>query len=300
MTWSTAQFDFYFPEELLQSVITHWMLSGLLIGVCVIALLYIPTHRWLMITFSSYRELAQDQKTVVITHTVEAVILSLLFIPFTYLILSIHFEVQPPEDFRKKTATIATIMCVIVIMFMIELALRFSKPRPLVVIHHLLAYANAVFPAIALTTANMRAASLLVYFITFEALTFVGLVMYRLCPTHKATRPIIKAGMLVFGLSRPVQLAWIIAGMVAVWDVVIVWQAVVQIVLATLFTTLQIYSLLIHYKMYQKCERLEEVKDDTDETYDIDDDDKEVSEGPWDNVDIEVALSALELSEVTA
>jgi hypothetical protein len=52
--------------------------------------------------------------------------------------------------------------------------------------------------------------------------------------------------MLVFGLSRPVQLLWIIGSLVATWDDIVVWQAVVQIILTVVFTILQVYSLQIH------------------------------------------------------
>jgi hypothetical protein len=94
----------------------------------------------------------------------------------------------------------------------------------------------------------------LVYFITYEAVTFVGLIMYRLCPANRATRPIIVAGMLIFGLSRPVQIVWILTSLAVSWEHLVVWHAECQIILAFVFTALQLYSLNIHYSLYKKCE----------------------------------------------
>ena len=82
--------------------------------------------------------------------------------------------------------------------------------------------------------------------------------MYRLAPTHKATRPIIMSGMLLFGFTRPIQFLWIIGSLIATWDDIIVAHAAVQIVLATLFTSLQLYSLSIHWSIYVKCGKLSE------------------------------------------
>jgi len=172
---------------------------------------------------------------------------------FSYIIFSLNFEKQSLNAFLHKATTVGTLMFVIIIMYMVELAARFQSPRPLVVVHHLCALADALLAAVAPTTANMRAASLLVYFICFEALTFLGLVMYRLWPQHKATRPIILAGMLLFGLSRPVQVIWIFASLIVVWDDIEKWQAILQMVLTMLFTALQLYSLTIHYGMYKRC-----------------------------------------------
>jgi hypothetical protein len=122
------------------------------------------------------------------------------------------------------------------------------------VAHHLCAYLGSIFPAFALSTANLKASSLLVYFITYEAVTFVGLIMYRLCPANRATRPIIVAGMLIFGLSRPVQIVWILTSLAVSWEHLVVWHAACQIILAVVFTALQLYSLNIHYSLYKKCE----------------------------------------------
>ena len=144
-------------------------------------------------------------------------------------------------------------MSVIIIMYIMEIASRFANPRPLVVAHHLCTFLDGILTAFFVTTANVKAATLLVYLITFESLTFASLVVYRLCPTHRWTKPRILAGMVVFGSTRPIQFIWIIAGLVASWAHLVPWQAVLQITLTVVFTSLQLYALTIHYTLYKKC-----------------------------------------------
>jgi hypothetical protein len=79
--------------------------------------------------------------------------------------------------------------------------------------------------------------------------------MYRLCPTHRLTKPTILAGVIVFGSTRSIQFIWIMAGLVTSWEHLVHWQAVFQIILTVVFTSLQLYTLTIHYMMYKKCER---------------------------------------------
>ena len=71
--------------------------------------------------------------------------------------------------------------------------------------------------------------------------------MYRLCLSHRWTKPTILVGMVIFGSTRPIQFLWIMAGLVASWEHLMLWQAVFQITLAVVFTFLQLYSLTIHY-----------------------------------------------------
>jgi hypothetical protein len=63
---------------------------------------------------------------------------------------------------------------------------------------------------------------------------------------------VIWSGMVVFGLSRPVQFIWIVASLVSTWEHVVLWQAVVQLGFTMVFTSLQLYSLTIHYSLYLK------------------------------------------------
>ena len=59
--------------------------------------------------------------------------------------------------------------------------------------------------------------------------------------------------MVVFGLSRPVQLVWVVAALVTSWDNLVLGDVIFQLTVTGLFAVLQVYSIKIHYKMYQKC-----------------------------------------------
>lgn len=253
MAWSVENIDGHLPGYMWESFATYHVAAGILVGTLFLALSYPVFHQVYLRKSARYRDqLTRDQQIVVIHHSVQALTLSLLFVPFTYVVLSVNFEEQNVETLGKKFTALATFMSVIIVMYLIEIASRFVNLRALVVAHHLCAYMNGIVTAYFLDTANVKSASLLVYFITYEAATFMGLVMYRLVPDHKWTRPMIVTGMVTFGLSRPIQLIWIIAGLIEIWSDAILWQAIFQIVLATMFTSLQIYSLTIHYSLYKK------------------------------------------------
>mmetsp|Transcript_120 Transcript_120/g.144 ORF Transcript_120/g.144 Transcript_120/m.144 type:complete len:296 (+) Transcript_120:142-1029(+) len=254
MVWTVDQFDAHLTQMAWESFVNHYVAAGMMLGVLAIALSYTVVHRVLNAKSKIYRDdLTNDQQLVVVHHSIEAIFLSLFFVPLTYVILSLNFEKQSLEELANKVAALGVMMFVIIIMYMMELASRFQNQRSLVVAHHLCAYLDAIFPAFALSTANIKASSLLVYFITYEAITFVGLVMYRLCPENRATRPIIAAGMIVFGLSRPLQIVWILSSLAVSWEHLVVWHAVLQIIFSVVFTALQLFTLSIHYSLYKKC-----------------------------------------------
>ena len=255
--WSIHNIDTFLEEEDWQSFVNHHTAAGMMLGVFFITCSYPIIHKIYLAKSARYREeLSSEQQLVVVQHTIQATFLSLIFGPLTYLILSLFFEEQDSqEQLSNKVAAIATFMFVVIMMYMVEIASRFSNLRPLVLAHHLCAYLDSIYPAFFLTTANVKASSLLVYFICYEALTFVGLVLYRLAPTSRWTRPTILAGMIVFGMSRPVQFAWIFGTLIASWDDISSGHAIFQMVLTTLFTVLQIYSLTIHWSLYKKSAR---------------------------------------------
>ena len=256
MTWSMASISDHLPAEVWESFINQYVAASTLLGTLFLALGYPLIDNILLSKPQVYHEnLDLGHQVVVLQHSIEAVYLSLIFIPYTYVTLSVNFEEQQYDSFKNKTTVICTFMSVVIIMYLMEIASRFASPRPLVVAHHLCAYLDGIIVLFFVTDANVKAASLLVYFITFEALTFVSLVMYRLCPTHRWTKPTILAGMVVFGSTRPIQFIWIIGSLLASWEHLVLWQAVFQITLTVIFTFLQLYTLTIHYMMYKKCER---------------------------------------------
>uniref|UniRef100_A0A7S2YG83 TLC domain-containing protein n=1 Tax=Entomoneis paludosa TaxID=265537 RepID=A0A7S2YG83_9STRA len=256
--WSIHNVDLYLDQEVWESFVNHYVAAGMMLGVLVICLSYPIAHNIYMAKCQVYREtLTKDQQLVVVQHTIEAFFLTTIFAPLSYLMFSLFFEEHTDRDtLANKVVAIGTLMFVVVIMYMVEIASRFRSLRPLVMAHHLCAYLDSIYPAFFLTTANLKAASLLVYFITFEAITFMGLILYRLAPTHRATKPTILTGMIVFGISRPIQFIWIFGSLIATWEHLDVGHAIFQMVLTTFFTILQLYSLTIHWSLYQKCKRM--------------------------------------------
>ena len=270
-TWGLENISIHLSTEIWQSLVTYNAPGWLLLCILSISLSYPAVHKGLMQCSQIYaKELDAGQRTIVLQHAIEAMTLSLLFIPYTYTVVSIFFEDQPIEVLAQKFVALGTFMAIVMTMYMFELASRYSNLRPLVFAHHICAYLDGILTAFFLGTANIKAAFLLVYFITYEAIMFVGLVLYRLAPTHRCTCPTILVGMLVFGLSRPVQLVWVVGSLAATgFDNLATWQVALQISLTVCFTALQLYSLTIHYSIYQKAYRKRKqlkvgaVKDDT-------------------------------------
>lgn len=256
MTWSFDNISNHLPRDTWESFVDNNVAAGMMVGVFAICMSYTAVHRFLHFYTNPYRNFDKDEQLVVVHHTIEAIFLSLLFLPLSYTVASVHFEEQPIDQLHRKVSAMGIMMFTIIIMYMVELASRYQALRTLVVAHHLCAYADSIFPAFSLTSANLKASSLLVYFITYEAVIFVGLVLYRLYPAHKATSRVILAGMLILGLTRPIQLVWIVGSLAATWDDLIKWQAVIQIILTLIFISLQCLSLKIHYRLWKRSRAL--------------------------------------------
>ena len=282
--------DKHLSQQTWESFVNHYVAAGMLLGATLVCVLY-PIIHSIYLRFSSiYRKtLTPQQQTTVVQHTIEAIVLWLLFFPLSWIVFSLFFEEQPIDEFQKKFNAMAVMGFVLIIMYLMvsanilrrtnnelwstalltpltiifiidatcfhdvrqEIAARYQSLRPLVVVHHLVALLDCVFPVIFMTTENIKAACLLNYFITYEALIFVGLVLYRLQPTHPWTPRVILAGMIMFGLSRPLQLVWIVTTLAVSWSDLNVGYALFQLVLTTLFTFLQLYSLSIHRILYK-------------------------------------------------
>mmetsp|Transcript_21205 Transcript_21205/g.32436 ORF Transcript_21205/g.32436 Transcript_21205/m.32436 type:complete len:266 (+) Transcript_21205:281-1078(+) len=258
MSWSISTLDSNLSQATWESFANHLVPAWMMVGALVICLSYSLVHISFQKYNKTYREsLNEAQQLVVVQHTIEAIFLSFLFGPASYLILSLNFEEQSLEIFANKATAMGCVMFTVMFMYLVELAARFQSLRPLVVVHHFSACIGGTYLGFCLTTANIKVSSLLVYFITFEAITFVGLVMYRLCPRNRWTRPIIMAGIIIFGGSRPLQLVWIVGSLAAAWDDLVAWQALCQIILAVIFTGIQVFSLKIHISLYKKCGSLQ-------------------------------------------
>lgn len=267
-SWGIDNASLHLPSEIWQSLVTHNAPGWLLLCILAISLCYPLVHNLLLWRSRIYAEkLSADERTVVLQHAIEAIVLMVLFIPFTYTVLSVFFEEQPIEDLATKFVALGVFMSVVMTMYMFEIASRYSNLRPMIVAHHVCAYLDGIVTAFFLGTANIKAAFLLVYFITYEALIFVGLVLYRLAPTHRLTAPTILSGMAVFALSRPFQLVWVIGSLLATgFGNMVQWHVILQMTLTVCFTALQIYSLTIHHSIYRKARAKRKEKESGDET----------------------------------
>ena len=186
-----------------------------------LALIYPLMNRILSKHFQKYREIEPAvKKVVVLHHAVEAVVLSLAFPIFTYYIIRVNFRVHEDLAELKSELVILSSLCIIVLvsMYSMELFSRFESPRPVVVFHHVLAYLDGFLIVVFPTTVMLKTGIILVYFISFEALTFVGLFMYRVFPNSKITPHVILAGMVSFGASRPIQVLWICGAIFGSWN----------------------------------------------------------------------------------
>ena len=223
------------PSEFFESIFADLSLVLFLyLLTLVLSVTYSITHKLLLKYSENYVALEGSQKQIIVTHhAIEAVVLSVLFPIFSYYMIRTNFQIH--EDFDEVKSNLrATFKCVFVpmAMYMFELASRFEKPRSIVVFHHLLACGDdgllvGIFP----TSVMCRTASALTYFICFEALTFIGLFMYRIFPESKLTPKVLLAGMISFGITRPFQLLWIGAAVFESWndEYTVKWQSIMQL-----------------------------------------------------------------------
>ena len=265
-TWSLDYFTFRSSDEYFEQFATGYTSGGVLLGLIVVALCYAPLDCFWKGRSNVYeRHLSSEQQVIVIQHSIEALFLAVIFAPMTWAMLSANFQVPVSEQFASaQYGVIGCYMVWIVSVYFVELAARYRSIRWLVLVHHLCAAANALLPLFTLSVVNVRCAAVLTYFITWEAPVFVGLIMYRLFPKHKWTPHIIRLGMWIFGLSRPVQLAWIISIVAVLWDNDIEkWHGVAQIFFGVLFSALQLYTLVIHNALLKKCLKAQRNGQDT-------------------------------------
>ena len=61
--------------------------------------------------------------------------------------------------------------------------------------------------------------------------------------------------MVIFGVTRPLQLLWVGAAIFGSWDDenMVKWQAIMQIIITGVLTVLQVWTLKIHYRTWKRC-----------------------------------------------
>ena len=222
-----------------------------------LALAYPLTHKLLLKMSSRYRAIKDINKQIVVTHhALEALVLFLLFPFFSYFILRLNFQdTQNVDEIISNFQGAGKCGLVLMLMYLFELASRFDTPSPLIIFHHILAYLDAFLCIAFPTSIMMKTVGVLSYFICFEAPTFMGLFMYRIYPDSKITPIVIIFGMLCFGISRPLQVAWIGAAIFGSWndENVVKWQGVMQVIVTLILTGIQVLALKIHYGVWKRC-----------------------------------------------
>jgi len=228
----------------------------------VISIIY-PTVHKLLQCINSYNDLESLAKQIVVLqHTVEAIVLVIATPIFTYLMVKVNFTQDPNGESMMSLSDIKTdissiFLCCIcfMTMYLYELSSRIDSPRPAFFIHHLLAVLDGFLAIIFPTAVMVKTCSALVYFICFEAGTFIGLFMYRIFPLNKYTPHVIMSGIVIFAFTRPIQVIWVGAAAFGAWGNPnhVKWQAVFQFVLACLVTILQISSLQINVGVWRRC-----------------------------------------------
>jgi len=79
--------------------------------------------------------------------------------------------------------------------------------------------------------------------------------MYRIFPLNKFTPHVIMGGIVIFAVTRPIQVIWVGAASFGTWGDPnhVKWQAVMQFLLACLLTILQGWSLTINMGIWKRC-----------------------------------------------
>ncbi|KAL7540046.1 hypothetical protein ACHAXR_010509, partial [Thalassiosira sp. AJA248-18] len=195
----------------------------------------IHAHR-ILTSFENYRQIkVETRQLVVLHHAVEALILTIATPFFTYIMIKTNFILENENagaDIRKIPET----------------------KRNGHIAHHLLSVGDGLLLLLFPTMVMLKTCVILVYFICFEALTFVGLLMYRMAPHHPMTPKVMLSGLVVFGVTRPVQVLWVCAAAFGAWNDpnTVKWQAILQVLLTCLLTLIQGWSLTINLALYKR------------------------------------------------
>jgi len=226
------------------------LLSGLLLSG-----FYPIMHKMLLKIFKTYRTINPACKQIVILHhAMEALVLSVLTPIFTYSMFRAFFQVNDIDAVVSDIRMCAHLSIMIMFMYFIEMAARYESPRPVVLLHHILSCGDAVMVTVFASSVMVKTSAVMVYFICFEALTFAGLFMYRVCPENKYTSKVIFVGMITFGITRPLQVLMVGGVAYGSWNDESQenWQIIFQCIVALLLSSLQLFTLKIHYVVWKK------------------------------------------------
>lgn len=254
MPWNVKQISAGVPPNTPDILANLEILQKLLLSFLCLCLSYPCLHLILNRCVGPYKALSLDRKNIVIQHVVEAAFFTSSLPVITYLFLCFNFkEFDSIDDIMGIMRDFTVLMYTFTFMYMIEIAMRFHTLNPLVLFHHLVTIVYGLSLLTFPTTAFMKGGSILVYFSWFEFLTFYGLIMNRLYPMHKATPRVIFSGIILFGSTRIIQVAWFLVTFISSWEKHVLWQAIFQCVMMITISLVQVMALKIHYSVWRRC-----------------------------------------------
>jgi len=245
------------PSAICESIFEHKsFITNFYLGMQLLPVVYLLVHKMLISLSKSYKNITPASKQIaVLHHAVEAIVLTILFPIYSYFVVIMYFQVRELDDIVPHMRSCVSISVLLIIIYMMELSMRYQEPRPIVLFHHLLASFDGFLVVYFPTNIMLKTGQMLTYFITFEAITFIGLVMYRIFPFWHVTTKVMCAGMVIFGVSRILQLLMVGSITYGSWNDEnnVKWQAIMQTIVTIVLTVLQLSTMKIHYGIWRRC-----------------------------------------------
>lgn len=248
----------HLPSEIFKTLVDFDFFKFVGCMMLVLALLYPLMHRILVKTSKRYAALEDPSKQIIVTHhALEAIVLCTNFPIFTYFFVGVFFrETNDLEEILSYFRGLMRCAIVLILVYAFELATRFQQPRPMIVFHHVLSIMDMLLICFFPTSIVFKSAIILVYNICFEAIIFVGFFLYRIIPERRIASDAMMAGIVIFGITRPLQVLMVGAAVFGSWGddgEIFKWQAIFQFVVAMILTVLQIYTIKIQFGVWQRC-----------------------------------------------
>lgn len=180
--WSIDQLLYNtIPSKVIEIVFLedYTVVRAILLLAFIIPLLYPLLHKILKRISSAYNCFDLPKQVVVLHHTLEFAILACMMPFFSYYMIRIHFKVYSTNEensFLSDARSTVILVFVIAVMYLNEITSRFMNPNPIVLFHHCVAVVDGIFVLFYPTSVMFKTASILVYFICFEAFCFAGLI----------------------------------------------------------------------------------------------------------------------------
>lgn len=246
----------------------------------------------------TYGRLEHGKQKTLVQHVFNAVVLLLCLPPLTYINVSLQFQANKSEEETLMAIRWNIILMIVVMLtFIFDFIYRDFRMRWFLAMHHILALSNGMFTAFFMSHSNFKASSLLVYFATYEGLSYFALVMYRIYNDKAFAGSSLIAGVAIVGITRIIQVTWIIGSLATVWNNLILWHAIVQCIFTASFTIIQLYSLKIHYKLANGLLKKKQPMDKLTHGFYIDSADLSVSS--WSDTTTDVSISESDIKSDT-